>query len=231
MDLTRQGELVPLELRSRPILIVGCGTIGSWAAHTMLRMGFEKVLVCDFDKFESHNGPAQMLSVRAGGADKVEALESAQAALGLPAPVTGVGKWPPADGEEPKWARRRVAKEALRDPGLVVVAAADTVEGRRAIAEDARKRGVRRLIDFRMGPEGGAVLFVGERAMDWGDYMKSLEVEFVEEPTCGRRAMLTTGLALVGMGLGYWYARERTERTLVPRLRMDVGGGMMFAEA
>lgn len=215
MDLKRQAGLVPLKLRMKPALVVGAGTTGSWCAHTLLRMGWKDVVVVDADLIESHNAPAQfhVIGESAKGLSKVEGVREAMHRLGLPVPGTALEMFPGAT---------KVPK------GGLVFSCVDNIDARKAVAEAAEAAEVHRLVDFRMGPEEGSVLFVSASGpMSWETYRETLERKFVPIPACGMSAMLTTGLAIVGLGLGHWIAGER-KGDLATRLNLDVECGRLM---
>ena len=77
------------------------------------------------------------------------------------------------------------------------------------------------MIDFRMGPEAGSVLMVGP--MSFSAYEKSLEGEFMAEG-CGARALLPNALAMVGLTLTHWLARQRGAGRAISRFSVDTKG-------
>lgn len=215
LDLSRQGELVPGKLLVKDIVVVGCGTTGSWVAHALLRMGFRNVRVCDPDGVEPHNSPAQFHERKKGG-PKVASFGRAMRVLGLPEP-------------------KKVAAERFENINFrsfqkigretTVFSCVDSVEARKAIGRMAREKQVAQLVDLRMGPQTGSSLFVGP--MTWEEYEAGLEKEFVAEPACGARAVLTLALALVGTTLEHW--RRAQLEQVRPRKRFDMEPGLLRA--
>jgi threonine dehydrogenase-like Zn-dependent dehydrogenase len=243
LDMTRVGDFAPQVLRQADVVVVGCGTTGSWVAHDLLRLGFCNIRVVDYDNVESHNVPAQFHSADHVGVPKVEAFKAAMKRLKMPVPKQIVkARYPIPQNmtKHHKWAR--VTEDSY------MWSCVDSVDGRRDIAEAARLAGVRQLIDLRMGPESGTILATGVNGpMPWDDYMASLDVEFAPEPACGRRAYVTTAKVLTGLAVHHWIAAEgswlnnleaqrlgiesgRVTR-LRPRTRIDLRGLMIVDES
>lgn len=216
LDLLRQGGLVLEELRGRPIIVVGCGTTGSWIAHFLLRMGFTRVAVVDPDKVEPHNGPAQfhVTSTRVGitALPKVDSFALAMRALKLPEPET---VWNIA-----------ISKKSRFSVEDTVILCVDSVQARKDILFAARK--VRQIIDLRMGPEEGTVIFSPPASRK--DYAATLKVKFATEPACGALALVTSGAGLAAATLGHWIAAERGAVKPKARLRWNFATGETFEE-
>lgn len=213
IDLRRQGDLVPVWLREEAMTVVGCGTTGSWVAHSLLRMGFTGVRVIDCDRVEGHNVPMQFHFNQPTMA-KVDAFERAHKALNLPMPrATYFAKVEEVDDFAPG----------------TVFSCLDEIDPRRTVLRKAIDSGARRLVDLRMGPVTGEVLLAGvEGPMEWSEYAETLEGVFVDEPACGRRAFLPTALALVGLALGHWISAEAGRVPLKKRFMVDVAANFMF---
>ncbi len=63
-------------LRNAPaVTIVGCGTVGSYAAYCLARAGINSFILYDHDKVEEHNVPAQVFRRKDIGLLKVNALK------------------------------------------------------------------------------------------------------------------------------------------------------------
>ena len=72
--LTRQLEIIPMEVLSTPITVIGAGAIGSFAVLALAKMGFEKLTVYDFDEVSIENMNCQWYRWGDIGKPKVEAL-------------------------------------------------------------------------------------------------------------------------------------------------------------
>ncbi len=78
---TRQTGLANPENLTKDIGIIGAGTIGSWTAYTLLKMGCQKVCVYDFDNVEEGNVGSQIYTSTDIGKLKTEALKEKLALL------------------------------------------------------------------------------------------------------------------------------------------------------
>jgi len=208
LDTRRLDRLVPGPLQERLCVVVGCGTTGSWTAKILLNCGFRRVVVMDHDVVESHNRPAQF-NVGVSGQPKVESFSDAQKALGLPMPRVIHDRFGPHMADEIK-------------QGSVVFSCVDTIEARRVVAAVARLASVHMLVDFRMGHEGGSVLFVSDKGpCSWDHYTETLRRPVSAEPACGKQALITTAFALVGIGLGHWIAAEAGRAEQLARVEIN----------
>lgn len=70
-----QSALVSKEVLESPIYIIGAGSIGSFTALTLAKMGFGAITVQDFDTIEEHNIANQFYPVDLVGQTKVDALD------------------------------------------------------------------------------------------------------------------------------------------------------------
>lgn len=75
-DYSKQMELIKTHEFNERINIIGCGALGSWLAFFLLKMGFEKIHVYDFDEIEEHNLPNQLFREKDIFSPKVDALAS-----------------------------------------------------------------------------------------------------------------------------------------------------------
>jgi hypothetical protein len=71
----RQLDIVNMDnLRTIPITIIGSGSVGSFTALSLAKMGAENITVYDDDKVEPHNLPNQFFRMKDVGKKKVVAL-------------------------------------------------------------------------------------------------------------------------------------------------------------
>lgn len=222
-DFSRQRGLVSEALTSRrKIVVEGCGTTGSWVAFSLAKMGFMNVTVTDIDRVEGVNLPAQMLFPRAS-ASKPHSLRTMAYYAGCGGRIVPFFKYT-ADAQDIRF-RRPPYK------GRTIFSCVDTVEGRMEIAQAAKRLHAKELIDFRMGAEGGSAIFVGERALNWDAYIRTLATtSFEEVPSCGPRALLPNAMALVGLVLTRWLAVERGEAEPIQRFTLDSRNLMVLQE-
>jgi molybdopterin/thiamine biosynthesis adenylyltransferase len=183
--LTRQLDLVPLEILGEKITIIGAGAIGGWTTLALAKMGFSNITVYDFDKVDTVNLNSQFYRFADVGQPKVTALAR------LVYEFTQVSICPMAQ-----------RYEGGTFPGIVI-SAVDSMEVRRKIwAEHAGKSPfTRAIIDPRMGAEA-ALLYV-MRPMDRKDqssYSTTLynDADAVQE-RCTAKATIYTANLLSGM--------------------------------
>lgn len=139
--LTRQMDIIPLDILGTPITIIGAGAIGSWVTLALAKMGFENLTVWDFDKVDTVNLNSQFYPRRHVGLPKVTALRD------LVHDFTGVEIKTYPVRYEPKGM-------TCGFPGIVI-SAVDSMEVRKLIWENHRDKApsTKAVIDPRMGAE------------------------------------------------------------------------------
>jgi hypothetical protein len=182
--LTRQLDLIPMEVLGEPITIIGAGAIGSWTCLALAKMGFGNLTVWDFDKVDAVNLNSQFYRTKDVGYYKCGALEE------LVHDYTGV----------------RIGRQGRYDFGAfpgIVISAVDSMEVRKRIWDNHKDRspGTRLIIDPRMGAE--TALLYAMNPMDRGDqasYEKTLysDSEAVQE-RCTAKATIYTANMLSGL--------------------------------
>lgn len=70
----RQLGLIHPDKLQMPILIVGAGSIGSWTALALSKLGCSNVTIMDGDVIEEHNAGSQVYKASDEGMEKVQAL-------------------------------------------------------------------------------------------------------------------------------------------------------------
>lgn len=73
----RQLGIIDPDRLDIPIMIIGAGSVGSFVAMSLAKMGCQDITVCDFDTVEDHNMPNQLYKISDLGRLKVEALQEA----------------------------------------------------------------------------------------------------------------------------------------------------------
>lgn len=75
-ELIRQSELVPSEILSTPIHVIGAGAVGSFTVLSLAKMGFTDITAYDFDTVEIHNLSSQFFRFSDIGTPKTIALKN-----------------------------------------------------------------------------------------------------------------------------------------------------------
>ena len=71
----RQRDIFnPSEVEQKAVHIIGCGTIGSWSAMALHKLGIRNVTLWDFDEVEAVNVPSQNFTMRDIGENKAEII-------------------------------------------------------------------------------------------------------------------------------------------------------------
>lgn len=182
--LTRQMDLIPLEVLGERINIIGAGAIGSFTALSLAKMGFANIHVFDDDNIEVENMSCQFFRHTDIGKPKAVALASL--VQDFTNTVITVNNKRYAGGQLPG----------------IVISAVDSMSARRLVWEQHRKLGVntKAVIDPRMGAET-ALMYVMDpmSARDQGSYEQTLytDDEAVQE-RCTAKATMYTALMLSG---------------------------------
>lgn len=139
MRRVRQSGLLPPELaKNTKVSIVGVGTLGSWAALALAKMGVGNLDLWDGDKVEMVNVPLQVYTPWDRGKTKLSAL------------LDVVRDYTVANGME-QGRRRYWEGEQLRS--TIVVSGVDSFEARRALFTHALTPETTHFIDLRSGRE------------------------------------------------------------------------------
>ena len=135
--LIRQWEIIPMDKLGVPITIIGAGSVGSFTAFTLAKMGFCDITVMDFDKVEIENMSSQLYRPCDIGKPKVEALKELIKAF-CDTDITAVNK---------KYERGRFK-------GILVLAL-DSMSARKLVWDNHKEVsiGTQLIIDARMASE------------------------------------------------------------------------------
>lgn len=146
--LTRQLDLIPVEVLNLPINIVGAGAIGSFLSLQLAKMGFLNQTIWDFDEVSVENMSCQFYRHSDIGAPKVFALKNLLGEF--------INQLP---GRDMVFVNEKFSPQ----PGLagIVISAVDNMDVRREIYEAVKREcfQVKYIIDPRMGAED-ALLYV-----------------------------------------------------------------------
>lgn len=226
---SRHEGLIAPGLIDLPIWVIGCGTIGSWVIHNLIRLGFRDIVAWDFDRVGPENIASQCFTmgdaidphdIQGRGIRKVHAISRLEEDVMTP---VGGDFTPRVTTIASEFNRENYDGANGFDDRAIVISAVDSLEARRLIATKAAEAHVHRFIDFRMGALFGSVLFVGPMA--WDSYFETLDVPFIEETECGARSFLPTAHFLVGIGMAHWFAIERGATRGRHRLNIDAVTG------
>ena len=183
--LTRQLDIIPIEVLGEKITIIGAGAIGSFVALSLAKMGFGDITIFDDDKIEEENMNCQFYRFKDIGKQKVYALQEL---------VVDFTK------------TLLEAKNERYQHGIfpgIVISAVDSMEVRKQIWMNHKMKspGTRAIIDPRMGAET-ALLYV-MNPMDKADiesYEKTLYTdEAAIQERCTAKSTIYTACMLSGL--------------------------------
>ena len=179
---SRQNGLVTLEELGLPISIIGAGSIGSFTALALAKLGCSSIRVYDHDVVEPQNIGCQLYGEKHLKQNKAEALSS------IISELAGVRlKW---IGE--KWTKNDVSR--------IVVCAVDSQEERRKIWKVLQNnQHIGLFIDGRMGGELMAVYCVDMANQDDMKRYEKVLAKKVEPIACSERSIVynTFGIASI----------------------------------
>jgi len=179
--LTRQLDLIPVEVLDEQINIIGAGAIGSFVALSLAKMGFSRIKVWDFDIIDTVNMNSQFYRFKDIGKPKVEALRD------LVKDFTEI---------EIEIVNERWQGELLEG---IVIMAADSMATRSAIyMVHSKSLKCKLLIDSRMGAETSLLYSIRPLVKeDMDSYEKTLysDDEAIQE-RCTAKSTIHCALAL-----------------------------------
>ena len=181
MNHLRQLDIIDPSQLEVPIHIIGCGSVGSWTALTLAKMGATQLTLWDFDIVEPVNIPNQVYRPADVGRSKVEALGEIIEAM---------------TGNAARASNRRF--DGLVDSGIVVLAV-DSMDARIDLWRALRDQPLDWLIDSRMGAEVARILTVKVSSLsarrDYGRTLYRSTEALLEPCTARSTAYCATGLA------------------------------------
>ena len=181
--LTRQLDLIPLENLKTKITVIGCGAIGSFVVLSLAKMGFENIMVYDFDAVSVENMNCQWYRFEDIGKPKALALRDLVKDFTRLELEAIDGKY---DGQKLEG---------------IVISAVDSMAVRKMIWENVKDNGdVFWLIDPRMAAEY-ALSFVMDpnSTKDIESYEKTLYTdEKAVEERCTAKATMYTAAMIAG---------------------------------
>jgi molybdopterin/thiamine biosynthesis adenylyltransferase len=182
--LTRQKDIIPMEVLDQNITIIGAGAIGGWTTLALAKMGFANLSVWDFDEVDMVNMNSQLYRLSDIGRPKVWALQE------IVKDFTGVTIT----------ANNRPYERGRFDG--IVIAAVDSMKVRALIWDQHKGWPLTRLlIDPRMGAESALLYSVRPGSIDdVTAYEKTFysDEEAVQE-RCTAKATIYTANLLSGL--------------------------------
>lgn len=186
LHLMRQLDIIPLEILSSPVTIIGAGAIGSFTGLALAKMGFSDIEVIDFDFVETENLNCQFYPMGAVKMPKVVALEQ------LVQSFTGT-----------QIKTQATTFNCSHKPRAgIVICAVDSMQARKTIWEKHKdNRDTKWFIDPRMGAEYAQLYAMNPNdPRDQTSYEKTLysDENSVQE-RCTAKATIYTALLLSGL--------------------------------
>lgn len=187
LRLTRQLDIIPMEVLDTPVTVIGAGAIGSFVTLALAKMGFYDFMVYDDDKIEPENMNCQFFRVGDVGKNKARALGQLVKSFTEEDIAEFPYKW------EPKHAPNQG----------VVITAVDNMDVRRQVfeAHKGQAPNTKWVIDPRMSAEVCSVQFYNPAdPLSCERYQKTLysDNESVEE-RCTAKSTVYTVLSISGL--------------------------------
>jgi molybdopterin/thiamine biosynthesis adenylyltransferase len=169
------GIVNPEKLGKVKIDMIGAGSVGSFTALALSKMGVERLGIWDFDEIESINLPSQFYPKNSLGEFKVDALKKVVSQFN---PTTKV-------------VAQKKPYNSQKLTGNIIIAATDNMQSRKLAYEEACKRGAI-FIDSRMGAELAIVYKIDTtKAEDRAFYEDSLySDEEADEAPCTAKVII-----------------------------------------
>jgi len=217
LDLTKHIDFFnPIKEIDKPVHIIGCGAVGSTLIEMCTRMGFQKLIIYDFDTVSAHNLTNQMFFGQHVGMLKTKAITQIAKNINPNIDIKCFDKgWTPG----------------TRLSGYVFLCV-DNIDLRRQIVEENKNNPyVNFIADFRMG-----LLNAQHYAADTSDH-KSVEkllgtMQFTHEEAkeatpvnaCGTSLnVIQTVRTLVSLGLANFINFIKESENFKEMILMDTG--------
>lgn len=206
--LTRQLDVIPMDVLNRKITVIGAGAIGSFTIFALCKMGFSNITVYDFDAIEIENLNAQIYRNKDLGKAKVDALkEIIQDFCNITI----------------KTKNEKYVDQVFPD---IVISAVDNMKTRKAIYEAHKERGIHTqyLIDPRMAIEYAYIQTI--KPMDPNEgriYERTLftDDQAVQERCTGKSTIYTA--QLIGATIAKIVKDIATNKDHIKRITWDIG--------
>ena len=186
MIFDRQYNIFNPKEQKINIVVVGCGSTGSFTILTLAKLGFKNITAIDFDKVENLNIPHQFYRFSDIGEFKSKAIKE------IVKDFTGL---------EIKTINKKIDEEnrflsnVNVDLNSIVIFCLDTIEARKFIYKEIKDMPIK-LLDLRMGSDGYQIYVIDlESESEKKEYEKLLNQE--ETPTtCGSKGTIYNILSI-----------------------------------
>lgn len=190
MDFWRQRDIVgPKSFSDMAVTIIGAGTIGSWTALSLAKLGVERLEIFDGDTVERHNLPPQLYGPEHIDKPKVIALRE------IIENLTGI---------KVKARQENFLYQELRNG--IVISAVDSMAARKQIWMQAVEYNpkIQLYIDGRMGALAGRIFVLNPCSPSQiRKYLKSLYSDGEShQEACSRRAICYNAFLIAGVIAG-----------------------------
>jgi molybdopterin/thiamine biosynthesis adenylyltransferase len=184
LHLTRQLDIIPLDVLGAEITIIGAGAIGSWTALSLAKMGFTNLRVFDFDTISVENLNCQFYRHDQVGQNKTDALKEMIKAF-TNEPITVYNE-------------RFDGSQTLTP---ITISAVDSMGARAIIWEACKAQYVKWFIDGRMGAENALLYTMSPlNEKDVASYEKTLYSDAdANTERCTAKSTMYTANLLAGL--------------------------------
>jgi len=191
MDFLRQLDIFDPNIYKTSVTVIGTGSVGSFTALTLGKMGVNRLVLYDPDRIEPHNIPNQFYPASEVGEYKVEALSRMISQF--------------CDGVKIRAKPVEYTSQLISTP--IVVSAVDSKETRRDIYSSLLRIASEHIypklyIDTRMGGLVGAVYALTDLKHPNYEYLESLEGDGEQLP-CTAQSIIFNVLTLASVVASY----------------------------
>lgn len=215
----RQMGIIHPDKLQMPILIVGAGSIGSWTALALAKLGCSNITIMDEDKVEKHNAGSQIYKASDAGDEKVVSLIDKLLFFTDAPPFKGIGK---------HWRSDRLEDKEELMKYQIVIAAVDNITVRKELFEAMDEQEIL-YIDARMA--GNALEIYTARMNNEEDCIAYEATLFAEEETipvaCSEKSVVYNVFIVAGL-IGDLIAKHANKQELPKELQMDLYNLTLF---